>query len=170
MGREEHCKQISLACVGSACSVLATLGLHPRTVCILSWSTLLRLLVALQENCLKWALGCVYFPGLSPQVQVLGYSPKAQTWLALCFFPSKFRVAQVTRCLVSPLSPGGWCVLSPPRSQLLGFLGAQQECRLWCAVCLLWNADLWLQATWQISTVQDPRKTWLATGSLLAVW
>ena len=27
MGREEHCKQISLACVGSACSVWATLGL-----------------------------------------------------------------------------------------------------------------------------------------------
>ena len=27
VGREEHCKQISLACVGSACSVSTTLGL-----------------------------------------------------------------------------------------------------------------------------------------------
>ena len=41
----------------------------------------------------------MHFPGLSPQVQVLGYSPKAQTWLGLFFLPSKFRVAQVTRCL-----------------------------------------------------------------------
>ena len=65
MGREKHCKQISLACVGSARSVLATLGLHPRTACILSWSTLLRLPVGLQENCLKRALCCVHFPGLS---------------------------------------------------------------------------------------------------------
>ena len=65
MGREEHFKEISLACVGSARSVWATLGLPPLTVCVLSWSTLLRLQVALQGNCLKWALGCVHFPGLS---------------------------------------------------------------------------------------------------------
>ena len=36
MGREEHCKQISLACVGSACSVSATLGLSPLMACVLS--------------------------------------------------------------------------------------------------------------------------------------
>ena len=34
----------------------------------------------------------------------------------------------------------------------------------------LWGADLWLQPSWQMSTIQDPRKTWLATGSLLEVW
>ena len=65
MGREEHCKQISLVCVGSAHSVSATLGLPLLTACVLSQSTLLRLQVALQGNCLKWALGCVHFPGLS---------------------------------------------------------------------------------------------------------
>ena len=65
LGGEEHCKQISLACVGSARSVSATLGLPLLTACVLSQSTLLRLLVALQGNCLKWALGCVYFPSLS---------------------------------------------------------------------------------------------------------
>ena len=42
-GREEHCKQISLVCVGSVCSVEATLGLPPLTACVLSWPTLLRL-------------------------------------------------------------------------------------------------------------------------------
>ena len=34
MGREQHCKQISLARVGSAGSVLATLDLPPFTVCV----------------------------------------------------------------------------------------------------------------------------------------
>ena len=65
MGREEYCKQISLTCVGSAHSVSAALGSPPLMVCELSQSTLLRLQVALQGNCLKQALGCVHFPGLS---------------------------------------------------------------------------------------------------------
>ena len=65
MGRKEHCKQTSLVCVGSARSVWATLGLPPLTACVLSQSTLLRLWVALHRNCLKWALGCMHFPGLN---------------------------------------------------------------------------------------------------------
>ena len=65
MGREEHCKEISLACVGSAHSVWATLGLPLLMECVLSWSTVLRLQVVLQGNCLKWVLGCVHFLGLS---------------------------------------------------------------------------------------------------------
>ena len=40
LGREEHCKQITLVC---ALSVSATLGLPLLTVCVLSLSTLLRL-------------------------------------------------------------------------------------------------------------------------------
>ena len=32
-------------------------------------------------------------------------------------------------------------------------------------LCLLWGADLWLQPPWWMSTVQDPRKTWLAAGT-----
>ena len=63
--RKEHCKQISLACVGNAHSVWVTLGSPPLTACVLSWSTLLRLQVALQGNCLKQALGFMHFPGLS---------------------------------------------------------------------------------------------------------
>ena len=63
--REKHCKQISLVCVGSTHSVWATLGLPPLTECVLSWSSLLRLQVALQRNCLKRAMGSVHFPGLS---------------------------------------------------------------------------------------------------------
>ena len=44
--------------------------------------------------------------------------------------PSQVQAAQVTRCLVSTLSPGGRCILSPPLSQPLSFLGAQWECCL----------------------------------------
>ena len=51
--------------VGSARSAWATLGLPQLMVCVLSWSTLLRLQVALQRKCLKRALGCMHFPGLS---------------------------------------------------------------------------------------------------------
>ena len=45
-----------------------------------------------------------------------------------------------------------------------------QVCHLRCAMCLFSGADLWLQPSWQMSSVQDPRKAWLATGSLPAVW
>ena len=70
-GREEHCKQISLACVGSAHSVSVTLGLPLLTACVLSWSTLLRLQVALLGNCLRWALGCVHSQVYAAWVLVL---------------------------------------------------------------------------------------------------
>ena len=69
--------------------VLAVYGSH--WVCpssqqnVLSWSTLLRLQVALQGNCLNQALHFMHFPGLSRQV--LGYSTKAQTRLGMHFVP-----------------------------------------------------------------------------------
>ena len=63
--REEHCKQISLVCVGSAPSVWTALGLPQLTAHVLSQSTLLRLQVAVQGNCPKQALDFVHFPGLS---------------------------------------------------------------------------------------------------------
>ena len=51
--------------MGSAHSVWATLGLPPLTACVLFQSSLFRLQVVLQGNCLKQALGCVHYPGLS---------------------------------------------------------------------------------------------------------
>ena len=79
--REEHCKQILLVCVGSARSVLATLGLPLLTWCVLSQSTLLRFQVALQ--------------GTGPVLRALPrskplrfrFSTKAQTQLGLRFVP-----------------------------------------------------------------------------------
>ena len=90
------------------------------------------------------ALGCMKFPSLShsgsgtrsPQRRRLGWA------CVLC--PSQVQAAQATRCLVSTLSSGGWCILSPPASQAFSLLSVQRECHLRCAVCLLWGTDLWL--------------------------
>ena len=130
---EEHCKQISLACVGSARSVWATLGLPPLTACVLSQSTLLRLQVILQGNCLKLALDYVHFPGLSHSGSGSWVLHKGTDLVgpAICALPRS-------------LSLGMWCVFSPPWSQLLGFLGGQWEHHLRYAMCLFWGADHWL--------------------------
>ena len=114
-------------------------------------------------------------PGLHafPRSKPLRFSGTPQrhrlSW-ACVLCPSQFQVAHVARCLVSTLSPGGCCILSTPPSQTLGFLGAQRDPCLRCATCLPWGADLWLRPSWWMSTIQDPRKTWLVTGSLLSVW
>ena len=74
--------------------------------------------------------------------------------------------------------PGAWRVHSPmcmvhlitsrvPATQFPGCtVGAPSQV---CCVSLL-GADLWLRPSRRMSTVQNPRKSWLATGSLLAVW
>ena len=91
-----------------------------------------------------------------PQRHRLGWT------CVLC--PSQVWVAQATRCLASTLSPGGAVCLitSPVPATQFPRLAQQESC--------LWGTDLWLQPSWLMSTVQDPRKTWLATGGLLAVW
>ena len=150
MGREEYCKQISLACVGSPCSVWATLGLPPLTEPVLSQSTLLRLQVALQGK----------GPGLhalprSKQLRFrfLGTPQRHRLGWACVLCPSQVRAAQVIRCLAKALSPGGQSVLSPPQSQLLSFPHAPRERCLRCAVCLIWGTDLWLRPSWQMSAI-----------------
>ena len=124
MGTEEHCKQISLACVGSARSVWATLGLPPFNACVLSWSTLLRLQVALKWNCLKWALGCGHFPGLSCSGSGSCVLQKeAQTQLGV--HPVLFPVLSSSgdRVLGECTVPGGPCILITSPSWPLGVPG-----------------------------------------------
>ena len=171
MGRDEHCKQISLVCVGSACSVWATLGLPLLTVCVLSWSTLLRLQVALQGNCLRWALGCTQFPGLSRSGSVPRVFHKGTdlVWPAFCALPrsEQLRRPGAWRAHTTHVGSASYHLLCP--SHLVSCVWSGNTVSGRCAAYLLWGADLWLRPSWQI-TVQDPRKTWLATGSLLAVW
>ena len=113
---------ISLACAGSACIVWTTLGLPPFMVPVLSLSTLLRLQVALQGNCLKRVLGCVHFPGRSCSGSGSRVLQKG-TYLvgpAFCALPRSEQLRQ----------PGAWrvyspqvgrCILSPPWSWPLSF-------------------------------------------------
>ena len=72
---------------GECLQCLNHTGWRPLAVCLLLQPTLLRLQVALQWTCLKWALDCMHLPDLSHSVQVLRYSTKAQIQLALCFVP-----------------------------------------------------------------------------------
>ena len=94
------------------------------------------------RNCLRLALACVHFPGLSRSGSGSWVLHKGTDLVGPEFCPSQVQSAQATMCLASTLSPGGGCVLSPPRSQPLGFLGMQWGHHLRCAVCLLWGADL----------------------------
>ena len=119
MGREEYCKQISLACVGSAHSVRTTLG------CPSSW--------------------CLRFPCLTAQTPGCSEGELSGN-----------------QVLGEHTVPGGPCILMTSPVSATHFPR--------CPMCLLWKADLRLQPSWQMSTVQDPRKTWLATGSLLTAW
>ena len=103
MGREGHCKQTSLACVGSARSVWTTLHLPQ-----LKASCASRVYSTQARGC---SAGPLSKAGLEfcalPRAKPLRFSGNLQEdrlgWVCiLC--PSQFRAAQVTRCLVSVLS------------------------------------------------------------------
>ena len=85
VGRVEHCKQISLVCMGSACIVSATLGLSPVTEFVLSQSTLLKYLGCCTGELSKAGPGCVPFPGLTRSGSGSRASTKAQTLLGQHF-------------------------------------------------------------------------------------
>ena len=161
MGRDKHCKQIPLACVGNAHSVLATLGLFLLTECVLSHSILLRLQVALQGNCLKPTLGCMHFPGLS--------CSGTGSWVlhkGLHFVPFPGPSSSGHQILGGHTLPrlGRESYHLPGPSHWVSWVRSGR------AVFLFWRADLWLRPSRWMPTIQDPRKTWLATGSQLAVW
>ena len=65
MGREGHCKQISLVCVGSAHSVWTTLGLPQLKAVCASWVYTAQAPGCSAGYCPKRALHFVDFPGLS---------------------------------------------------------------------------------------------------------
>ena len=158
--------------MGSVHSVWTTLGLPQPKRCVLPRSTLLRLQDALLGHCPKWALHFMHFPGLSHSDSQVLCKGTDQDWLCvLCPFPGTS--SSGNQVLGKHTAPGGPCVLitSPvPATQFPELPGVLREHHLRCAVCLFWGADLRLQHSWQMSTVQDPEKTWLATGNLLTVW
>ena len=115
-GREEHCKQMSLACVGSTLSVSATLSV----------STLLRLQAALQ--------------GVGPELRALPRSK--QLWFRFWGTPQSFRLgwacilccspvqaAQTMRCLMNTLSSGAVQLIpSPVPASVFGHAWSGMPC------------------------------------------
>ena len=111
VGREEHCKQISLACVESAHSVSATMGLPLLMACVLSQSTLLRLQVALQGV----GPGLPALPRSKPLMfRFLCILQRHQLSWACILCPSQVRAAHATRCLASGHSPGVVHLIASP--------------------------------------------------------
>ena len=92
---------------GERSQCLGHTGFAPLTAHVLSLSTLLRLQVALHVNCLRWALGCVHFPGLSRSGSGSRVLHKAQTQLCLRFVPFPGPSSSGHQMLGSALSPGG---------------------------------------------------------------
>ena len=102
VGREEHCKQISLACMGSARSV------WPHWICPRSQRVCFHGLHFSGSRLLCWELSEVG-PGLHalPRSKLFRFSGSPQRrrlcWACiLCL--SQVRAAQVTRCLVSTVA------------------------------------------------------------------
>ena len=62
--------------------------------------------------------------------------------------------------------PGGPCILITSPVPTIRFPGCTVRAPSQVCPVSLWGVDLRLRPSWQISTIQDPRKTWLATGSL----
>ena len=56
------------------------------------------------RNCLRWALGCMHFPGLSHSGSGSRVLHKGAVGWACVLCPSQVRAAQVTRCLVSTVT------------------------------------------------------------------
>ena len=131
-------------------SISATLGLPLLMVCVLSLSTLLRLV------CweLRPALGCMHFPGLNRSGSDTGVLRKVQTRLGLRVVPFPGPSSSGDQVL----GERGHCGLSPPPSLPLGFLGVQPVHLLRGAVCLL-GADLRLRPSRRMSTIQNPKKS-----------
>ena len=115
-------------------------------------------------NCLRQALGCVHFPGLSRSGSGFRVLHKGADLVgpAFCTLPRSEQLRWLGAWRAQSPPGRGW-VLLPPPSQLLSFLGVQRARLLRCAVCLFWGADLWLWPSQQMSTVQNPKKSWLAT-------
>ena len=156
LGREEHCKQISLACVHM---------IQPHWVCPHSWRVCFPSIHCSDSRLLCWELSDVG-PGLHavPRSKLLGFrfsgTPQGlRLGWACVLCPSQVRAAQVTRSLVHVVTPVESCGIpfTVPASRFSGCtMGMPSQV---CHVCLFWGADLWLPPSRQMSTIQNPKKS-----------
>ena len=105
-----------------------------------------------------------------PPQETLRHSSDSVCGLGVRFVPFSGLSSSGDQLLGERIVPHGPCILISSPSHLLGFPGAPWEHRLRGAMCLLWRANLRLQPSWQMSAIQNLRKTWLAVGSPLTAW
>ena len=92
----------------------------------------------------------------SPQGRRIGWA------CVLC--PSQVPAAHVIRCLASTVA-ATYQLPHPCRSVFRVY-----NRRAFSGVtCLFWGADLWLRPSWQMSTIRNPKKSWLATKSAFSL-
>ena len=135
---------MSLASVGSTCSVPVTLGLPLLTAHVLSPSTLLRLQAALQ--------------GVGPElcaVPIFGSSTKAQTRLGLRSVPSPAGAAHAARSLTGALSPGAVRLIPSVGPASVSTRAGSVR------LCLFWGAGLQPRPFQRLSTIQELRKSFV---------
>ena len=162
VGREGHHKQIPLACVGSTGSnVWATLGLPPLTACVLSPSTLLRLLAALQGAGLELRA----LPRPKPLKFRFSGTPQRSRlgWACILCLPHQSSSGSqeldehtLPRCSATSPLP------SPSLSS--------QVCLVQCSLCLFWGAISSCDSPGRCQPSRISGSLWLEMGSLFAVW
>ena len=112
-GREDHGKQTSLACVGCACSVWATLGFPAHGLCAFPIYTAQAPACSAGELS-KVGLGLPALPRSKPlRFRFSGAPQRRRLGWACVLCLSQVRAAQATGAWWAP-SPRVHCVLSPP--------------------------------------------------------
>ena len=153
MGREEHCKQITGVC-GECSQCFSRTGFIPaHSVCAFLVYTS-QALGCSAGNCLRWALGCMHFPCLSCSgsgSQVL-HKGTDSVGPAFCACPRSEHSCPQLRLIASPI-------------QAARFSGCTTDRPSQVCLCLFWGADLWLRPFRWMLTIQNPKKSWLATKS-----
>ena len=119
MGREEHCKQISLVFVGTARSVWATLGLPLLMTCVCFSGLYCSGSRLLCQGAVKAGSGLHALPtSMLLSFRFSGTPQRHRLSWACVFCLFQVQAAQATRYLASTLFPAGRCILSPPGPSL----------------------------------------------------
>ena len=110
LGRVEPCKQLSLVCVGSACSVWTTLGLPKLTACAF-WFYTAQAAGCSAGHCPKRDLGFMHFSGLIHSGSGSQALHRAQTLLGMRFVPFPGLSSSGDQVLGEHSDPGRPCIL-----------------------------------------------------------
>ena len=150
MGREVHCKQISLACVGSAHGVWTTLGLPQLNIACAFLIYTVQAPGFSAGHCPKRALCFKYFPGLSHSGSASWAQTRFSMWF--CTLPKSEQLRR----------PGAWWVHWPRWAVRLNHLPCPSHSVFQCTaripsqVCHVSPLGTWSQAVTLLAGVNRP--------------